>query len=250
MYHPPSGLGYEFIEVQNTGPDPLDLRPVSLGGGIDFRFAGSEIEDLGPGEYAVVVEDRRVFDLAYGVGLPVAGEYSGRLENGGEQITLVYGGNATILDFTYVDAWYPLTDGAGRSLVAMDPLQPADAWAIQAGWRESSDDGGSPGGPDGSGPPAGGLQRPGDSNQDGNLDLSDGISLLLRLFAGVGGPLPCDGESIGEGGNARLLDVNGDGHADLSDAISILNYLFQGGPGPALGAGCVRLAGCPDACGF
>jgi hypothetical protein len=249
MYHPAGGLGHEFIEVQNAGPDSLDLRAVSLGGGIEFRFAGSEIEELGPGEYAVVVEDRRVFDLAYGAGLPVAGEYSGRLENAGEQILLVHGGNATILDFTYFDDWYPLTDGAGPSLVVADPLQPLEAWGTQAGWQESAADGGSPGGPDGGGPPAGGLQRPGDSNQDGTLDLSDGISFLLRLFGGGGGPLPCDGASINEGGNALVFDLNGDARADLSDAIFILNYLFRGGASPALGTGCVRLAGCPHACG-
>jgi hypothetical protein len=250
MYHPAGGLGYEFIEVQNTGTEPIDLRAVSFTGAIEFRFAGSDIEELGPGELALVVEERRAFDLAYGAGLPVAGEYSGRLENGGERVLLVHGPNAVIHDFTYLDWWYPLTDGGGRSLVVADPLQPVEAWGLQAGWQESAADGGSPGWPDGNGPPAGGLQRPGDSNQDGTLDISDGISFLLRLFGGGGGPLPCEGGSISGGGNALLLDVNGDGRTDLTDAISILDHLFREGPAPALGSNCLRLAGCPDACGF
>ena len=116
-----------------------------------------------------------------------------------------------------------------------------------SGWRASGVEGGSPGRA-GGGPPPGGRRRPGDSNENGDLELGDAISILFRLFAG-GLPLPCDGATVGEGGNLSLLDVNGSGSVNVTDAISVLNYLFLSGAPPALGTACVRIAGCADACG-
>ncbi len=97
---------------------------------------------------------------------------------------------------------------------------------------------------------SGGLQRPGDANQDGGLDLSDAVWLLGHLFLGEHRSLPCEGRSAGNPGPGELtlLDGNGDGRLDLSDAIHILAYLFVGGEPPVLGAECVAIAGCPDRC--
>ena len=47
----------------------------------------------------------------------------------------------------------------------------------------------------------------------------------------------------------NLLDFDGDGAPRLNDAVAILGYLFLEGSPPALGLGCVRIAGCPDMCG-
>ncbi len=69
----------------------------------------------------------------------------------------------------------------------------------------------------------------GDVNHDGNLDLSDAISILNGLFLGKGQPTCWD-----------AADVNDDGNVDLSDPIYLLNRLFSGGaliPGPAESAG-------------
>jgi hypothetical protein len=93
----------------------------------------------------------------------------------------------------------------------------------------------------------GGGQRPGDSNQDGELDLSDAVSLLLRLFGGGAGPLPCEGDATGEA-NRLVLDVNHDATIDVTDAIYILNYLFKDGPAPVAGNACIRVEGCPSVC--
>ena len=250
MYNPPGGVGQEFIELENTGAESLDLRAIRLDGGIEFRFEGSSIEELAPGAFVLVVEDRRTFEIVHGAGLPVAGEYSGRLDNAGEEVRLVFGSNLAILDFTYDDEWYLITDGGGRSLVAADPLQPVEAWRGPEGWIEGTVDGGTPGRGDGIDPPSGGLQLPGDSNGDARLDLSDGVSILNRLFLGSGGPLPCEGDFVDQGGNLAVLDVNGDTRVDLSDAVAVLNYLFRGSAPPALGTECVRIEGCPDVCGF
>jgi hypothetical protein len=98
--------------------------------------------------------------------------------------------------------------------------------------------------------PLGALQRPGDMNQDGKLNLSDAVWLLGHLFLGTQPTLPCEGGTpSNEGaGDLALADVNGDGGIDLSDPVSILGFLFLGGKPPALGTGCVRIVGCPDGC--
>ena len=87
-----------------------------------------------------------------------------------------------------------------------------------------------------------GLQRPGDSNQDGNLDLSDAVWILGHLFGGNTASLPGEGgtaSSPGPGG-LSVVDVNGDGGIDISDAVFILGVLVLGDrPPPALGRECV-----------
>ncbi|MBN1441306.1 MAG: CotH kinase family protein, partial [Planctomycetes bacterium] len=247
MYHPSQGADYEFVELQNIGPEAIDLSSVAFTEGIEFEFSGGAVTELGPGEFVLVVENEAVFRSTYDAAdLLIAGEYSGRLANEGERIALVAGASSTVLDFTFSDDWYPATDGGGYSLVSADPLDAPEVWGLAIGWRESSEVGGSPGWADGSTPP-GGRQRPGDGNQDGEVDLSDAIALLLHLFRG-GRPLPCEGGSISEGGNLQLFDVNGDARVDVSDAIFTLQYVFLDGAPPALGTACVRIEGCPSAC--
>jgi hypothetical protein len=94
----------------------------------------------------------------------------------------------------------------------------------------------------------GGIQKPGDCNQDGNLDIADPICLLGHLFLGMPAALPCEGGTIADPGNASLLNSNGDAAGvNLADAIHVLQYLFgPNGAPPALGTSCVPIAGCPD----
>jgi hypothetical protein len=95
--------------------------------------------------------------------------------------------------------------------------------------------------------PRGGLQLPGDANQDSSLDLADPVKVLNHLFLGIADPLPCDG-TLEADGNRALLDMNGDGRVDLADPVHALNYLFSGGGQPAGGIDCTPIAGCPEAC--
>lgn len=67
----------------------------------------------------------------------------------------------------------------------------------------------------------------GDTNQDGNVDISDPISTLGFLFLGNPETLACMDAS----------DANDDGEVDISDAITTLTFKFLGGveipaPGP------------------
>jgi len=84
-------------------------------------------------------------------------------------------------------------------------------------------------------------------NQDGELNLTDAVNLLERLFADADSPLPCDG-AIAEGGNLIVHDFNGDASVNLSDAVGVLAYLFNRGAPPALGVDCVEAEGCQDVC--
>ena len=62
----------------------------------------------------------------------------------------------------------------------------------------------------------------GDSNGDGDVDLSDTVYTLLYLYNGGRG-FPC----------AKAADANDDGVVDIADAIAVLNHLFAGaGPLP------------------
>jgi hypothetical protein len=89
------------------------------------------------------------------------------------------------------------------------------------------------------------MQLPTDCNQDGDVDLSDPICVLMQLFLGAPTPPPCEG-TLSAPGNVKLLDANGDTRLDLSDPIYVLQYLFVGGDPPALGIQCQSIPGCPD----
>jgi hypothetical protein len=89
----------------------------------------------------------------------------------------------------------------------------------------------------------GGLQRPGDMNQDGANDQTDQLSLLENLFLGEGAQ-PCSTVAA----NTALLDANGDNQIDQSDAVYNLITIFLGGAPHVLGTDCLAIVDCPDGC--
>ncbi|MFC1634384.1 lamin tail domain-containing protein [Planctomycetota bacterium] len=148
MYHPQavSDAGEpneEFIELTNIGTETINLNLVRFTNGFDFTFP---VLDLAPGEYTVVVQNRDTFGARYGGNINIAGQYSGRLNNAGERITLIDALGQTILDFSYRDGWRSLTDGEGFSLTLIDPANPdLSSWNDKDAWRASAYIGGSPG---------------------------------------------------------------------------------------------------------
>ena len=62
-----------------------------------------------------------------------------------------------------------------------------------------------------------------DANADGNLDLSDGVSVLNFLFLGTA-ELPCQ----------DAADADDTGVLELTDATAVFNFLFLAGPPPPL----------------
>jgi hypothetical protein len=160
MYNPPAPPAgdstdneeFEFIELRNIGDENLDLSYVSFTNGITFDFSDGGITSLGPGEFVLVVKNRAAFLSRYGNNLSdrIAGEYSGKLSNNGENITLEDFWNATIVQFEYNDGrgWPLSPDGGGHSLVPHDSaLINENAGTLNYGgnWRASTYIGGSPG---------------------------------------------------------------------------------------------------------
>ncbi len=70
--------------------------------------------------------NRLSFETRYGDSLAVAGQYEGKLSNGGERLRLELPNiKAGIQDFEYND-WYPASNGSGFSLEFNDPLLPVE----------------------------------------------------------------------------------------------------------------------------
>ena len=61
----------------------------------------------------------------------------------------------------------------------------------------------------------------GDANHDGEVDLSDAVSIIAYLFLNGKAPRP-----------EEASDINADGSLDLADAVYLLNFLYRGGPQP------------------
>ncbi|MBI5383510.1 MAG: lamin tail domain-containing protein [Verrucomicrobia bacterium] len=157
MYHPTEMTGntndadnFEYIEFSNIGPAPISLVGYKLTNGVFFSFTATNgITSLAPGGRVLIVRSRAAFALRYPslVNL-IAGEYTGNLNNAGDRIVLIGPLSEPILDFNFNPGWYPVTDGAGFSLVVVDESAPTSAWNGRTNWRVSAIDGGSPGQPD------------------------------------------------------------------------------------------------------
>lgn len=136
---------YEFLEFLNVSGSTLDLTGVRFDAGITFAFSANTF--LPAGQRLLLVRNLTAFAERYpGVGSAnIAGEYSGRLSNDGEQILLV-GPNGLLHDFTYNDQipWPTGADGNGPSLTLIDPFSAPDH-NVGTNWRASTaTSGGSP----------------------------------------------------------------------------------------------------------
>ncbi len=134
---------FEFIEIKNVGDESVDLAGVEFTGGITFDFTGSAVEELAPGETALVVADLAAFEARYGTDLNVAGEFSGTLNDAGEQLSLLDTLSNPIHQFSYgIDSGWPtiVTDGGTIEVVDV-----GGDYADPANWTASSDSEGTPG---------------------------------------------------------------------------------------------------------
>lgn len=151
MYHPPDagevdGNDLEFLELKNAGAESLDLSGVHFTSGMQFAFPHGTI--MTPGEILVLVSNPTTFAAKHPL-VAFAGNYSGRLSNSGEKLTLADAAGRPIISLTYSDKapWPVAADGQGFSLVPRNPNlnpNPNDA----ANWRASAYSGGSPGADD------------------------------------------------------------------------------------------------------
>ncbi len=151
-FNPPAGPAgsslpdeLEFLELRNVSPtESLDLSGVRFIDGVDFDFSTSALKRLDPGARLVIVASTAAFAAQYGTAVPVAGQYVGRLDNGGERLRLVDAQGEEILDFGFKD-WFPGADGGGFSMEVVDEQASPSRWGDKIQWRVGSNPGGSPG---------------------------------------------------------------------------------------------------------
>ena len=214
---------FEYIELINIGSVPISLDGVQLVRtgredslqGVDFKF--SEDTTVASGDVVVVVENADAFQSRYGSDKQVAGQWSGRLSNAAEQITLVADG-VTVQQFSYTDDWWPTTDGSGHSLQIVDAAATdLEVWGTAAGWRPSSAPLGTPG-----------LLEfaPGDANGDGVFNEED---LTALFIAGEYNDDVPNNSTFAEG------DFNGDGDFDSEDLVWAFRFgRYTPGGAPAV----------------
>src|SRR5258706_15402895 len=81
MYHPPEDLDtLQYIELFNAGKTEADLSGWSFRRGVKFAFPSGT--KLAPGGFLVVCRKRADFAKRYGDGVPVAGDFEGKLSHG------------------------------------------------------------------------------------------------------------------------------------------------------------------------
>jgi len=135
---------FEFIELRNIGDEIIDLTGVKFTNGIELDFSGSDVTELDPNEFVVIVRDSAAFQTRYGTGVNVAGQYTGSLNNGGERVMFSDRFGQVIVDFSYNDSgpWPGRADGNGSSL---EVVSTAGDYSDEANWRNSSKFAGTPG---------------------------------------------------------------------------------------------------------
>jgi len=139
-----NGSEFEFVELTNIGPSPLDISGAQFVEGISFTFPDASI--LNPGDHLLVVANQAAFTLRHPSGLNIAGEYTGKLDNDGEQLQILDALGENILEFSYNDVWHDPTDDDGYSLVLLDPATtPVTDFDRPENWGVSLTEGGDPG---------------------------------------------------------------------------------------------------------
>ena len=207
------GDEFEFIRLKNTGSTPLDLAGIRLAGAVQFTFGNMT---LGAGQTITLVENPAAFVSRYGAGAAVAGQYTEKLDDGGEVVQLIDKSGNKILDFAYDDAWYPNeTDGQGHSLVIVDPMAPAAAWGLKGSWRPSPTAGGTIGMPDDPTPPPP-PPPPATENQPPTVTVAGPATVVLNTTASVSATVTDDG--LPPGGTTSLVWSKVSGPGDVTFA--------------------------------
>ncbi len=140
---------FEYIELTNLSSTlSADLANVRFLLGIGFDFDNALTGRIvPPGARVLLVRNLAAFQFRYGTGLPVAGEFSGSLDNIGERLQLVNATGGIISDFTFADVepWPAQADGSGHSLVLR---RPSANPSLPENWRASVNATGNPGASD------------------------------------------------------------------------------------------------------
>ena len=151
MYHSdePDDRPYEFIELYNETPDPLDLGGYTICNGVYFEFPQKTwLEGY---SFLVVCARESEIRAKYGITNTIGDWYVGESEslslaNGGERIEICNPAGIAVCEVRYNDRgkWPAGADGTGHSLEIRSPYVEVDD---PDSWELSNDLGGSPGRP-------------------------------------------------------------------------------------------------------
>lgn len=136
---------FEFIRLKNISELSIDLNGVRFTDGIYFNFSESEIRSLPPQSSVLIVSDRSAFEMRNSDQGSIAGQYEGKLNNGGERTRLINWSGKPIHDFYYrkESPWPSLNDLDGHSIQIINPLGDHNDGT---NWKTSTQVGGNPGG--------------------------------------------------------------------------------------------------------
>lgn len=131
-YHPPSHGGQdEFVELTNSGAEPVSLAGWALRGGV--RYLVPEGVVLAAKASVVICRDRDAFNRHFVEAAEPIGVFDGGLRNSGERLQLLDDAGKAQDDFVFrdTDPWPIEADGEGASLQLRDHLLDASdplAW--------------------------------------------------------------------------------------------------------------------------
>ncbi len=184
---------FEFVELRNFGERRIDLAGVQFvqvaDEGLAFDFTTAAISVLEPGQSLLVVEDAMGFAVRYGSNLPIAGQWSGKLSDGGELLTVRDAGGNLIHSFSYDDevGWPTAPDGNGPTLVVRNPF---GDYNTPTNWRASFGLLGTPGV----------FERvPADFDTDGDTDGDDFLLWQAGYGLFTGDATLADGDADADG---------------------------------------------------
>ncbi len=136
------GADFEFLEITNTGTASMNLGGAYFDKGVEFIFPAGYT--LAAGARCLIVASQSAFEIRYGTGLPIVGEYGGALNNGGDTVRLLDSVGEEVLDFHYDNNWFPLPTGTYRSLVTTSASPAATAYSDYSTWALSAAPNGTP----------------------------------------------------------------------------------------------------------
>ena len=213
----------DWVELHNPTLEDVDLSGWTFRDESDEHvFAFPAGTSLAGGGYLVLCSDRAAFSALFPAVENHLGDLGYSLAGNGELLRLLDGSGSEVDALTYGDEspWPEDADGRGSALALKNPFLDNTYplfWAASAS-------GGTPGEKNDvfedvetDCSSAGTRFMRGDSNADGQVDLSDSIGILGFLFLAQGGISCMDAG-----------DANDDGVVDISDALTILFNLFNG----------------------
>ena len=128
---PPRPSQENWLELYNKSGDAVDLTGWELDGGIGYHFSPGQM--IAAGGYLVVADDAVALRALY-PGVPIVGDFSGRLSRGSDHLILrdPTGNPADEVRYFGGGHWPQYANGGGSSLELRDPNadnSKAEAWA-------------------------------------------------------------------------------------------------------------------------